>query len=102
MDRLKQEFKSDRTLNQAKSAMLKLRHDWGKDLRVPLWVLQIKQDSEAHQRFKKIAAKVASETFNQTSFYDLHAEQKTPKGYVACLRKCDTFPTDYKDEFLER
>ena len=36
MDRLKQEFKSDRTLNQAKSAMLKLRHDWGKDLRVPL------------------------------------------------------------------
>ncbi|KAG4094799.1 hypothetical protein H8356DRAFT_946484 [Neocallimastix lanati (nom. inval.)] len=62
----------------------------------------IKQDSEAHQRFKKIAAKVASETFNQTSFYDLHAEQKTPKGYVACLRKCDTFPTDYKDEFLER
>ncbi|KAG4102851.1 hypothetical protein H8356DRAFT_930147 [Neocallimastix lanati (nom. inval.)] len=30
MDRLQQKFKSERTLEEVKTTMLKLRHEWGK------------------------------------------------------------------------
>jgi len=36
------------------------------------------------------------------SFYDLSAEKQTSEDYVTCLRRCDTFPADYKDDYLER
>ncbi|ORY20200.1 hypothetical protein LY90DRAFT_634010 [Neocallimastix californiae] len=75
MERLLKEFKSERTLEEVKTAMLKLRHDWGK------------------------AYEYLSE-FN--SFYDLPAEKQTLEDYVTCLRRCDTFPAEYKDDYLER
>ncbi|KAG4101390.1 hypothetical protein H8356DRAFT_932983 [Neocallimastix lanati (nom. inval.)] len=36
------------------------------------------------------------------AFYDLLVEKQTLEDYVTCLRRCDTFPADYKDDYLER
>ena len=36
------------------------------------------------------------------AFYDLAAEKQTLEDYITCLRRCDIFPADYKDEYLER
>ncbi|KAG4101188.1 hypothetical protein H8356DRAFT_1074618 [Neocallimastix lanati (nom. inval.)] len=29
-------------------------------------------------------------------------KKQTLENYVTCLRRCDTFPSDYKDDYLER
>ncbi|KAG4094404.1 hypothetical protein H8356DRAFT_998497, partial [Neocallimastix lanati (nom. inval.)] len=81
MDRLLKEFKSERTLEEVKTAMLKLRHDWGKAY-------------EYLSEFNRPSVREA--------FYDLPAEKQTLEDYVTCLRRCDTFPADYKDDYLER
>ena len=36
------------------------------------------------------------------AFYDIAAEKQTLEGYVTCLRRCNTFPADYKYKYLER
>jgi len=36
------------------------------------------------------------------AFYDVAAEKQTFEGYITCFRRCDTFPEDYKDDYLER
>ncbi|KAG4083623.1 hypothetical protein H8356DRAFT_1064736 [Neocallimastix lanati (nom. inval.)] len=84
MDRLLKEFKSERTLEEVKTAMLKLRHDWGKAY-------------EYLSEFNRLIRPSVRE-----AFYDLPAEKQTLEDYVTCLRRCDTFPADYKDDYLER
>jgi len=32
----------------------------------------------------------------------LSTEKQTLEDYVGCVRRCDTFPTNYKDDYLER
>ncbi|KAG4101834.1 hypothetical protein H8356DRAFT_1383031, partial [Neocallimastix lanati (nom. inval.)] len=81
MDRLLKEFKSERTLEEVKTAMLKFRHDWGKAY-------------EYLSEFNRPSVREA--------FYDLPAEKQTLEDYMTCLRRCDTFPADYKDDYLER
>ncbi|KAG4107442.1 hypothetical protein H8356DRAFT_886662, partial [Neocallimastix lanati (nom. inval.)] len=84
MDRLLKEFKSERTLEEVKTAMLKLRHDWGKAY-------------EYLSEFNRLIRPSVRE-----AFYDLPTEKQTLEDYVTCLRRCDTFPADYKDDYLER
>ncbi|KAG4094851.1 hypothetical protein H8356DRAFT_997862, partial [Neocallimastix lanati (nom. inval.)] len=72
MDRLLKEFKSERTLEELTDETKRL-----------LLVQQVRPSV-------------------REAFYDLPAEKQTLEDYVTCLRRCDTFPADYKDDYLER
>ncbi|KAG4083478.1 hypothetical protein H8356DRAFT_1017464, partial [Neocallimastix lanati (nom. inval.)] len=72
MDRLLKEFTSERTLEELTDETKRL-----------LLVQQVRPSV-------------------REAFYDLPAEKQTLEDYVTCLRRCDTFPADYKDDYLER
>ncbi|ORY12056.1 hypothetical protein LY90DRAFT_637107 [Neocallimastix californiae] len=72
MDRLLKEFKSERTLEELTDETKRL-----------LLVQQVRPSV-------------------REAFYDLPAEKQTLEDYVTCLRRCDTFPADYKDDYLEK
>ncbi|KAG4092838.1 hypothetical protein H8356DRAFT_950092 [Neocallimastix lanati (nom. inval.)] len=44
--------------------------------------------------------KKTTKTPTPKAFYDLHTEKQTLDGYIECLRRCDTFPAEYKDTKL--
>ena len=37
----------------------------------------------------------------QEAMYDLPDEKKTWEGFVECLRMCDAFPSNYRDDYLD-
>ncbi|KAG4102924.1 hypothetical protein H8356DRAFT_1377622 [Neocallimastix lanati (nom. inval.)] len=64
--------------------MLKLRYEWGKAY-------------EYLSEFNRLIRLSVREVF-----YDLAAKKQTLVDYFTCLKRCDTFSEDYKDEYLER
>ena len=38
----------------------------------------------------------------QEAMYDLPEEKKTWEGFVECLRMCDAFPSNYRDDYLDK
>ncbi|ORY21669.1 hypothetical protein LY90DRAFT_515973 [Neocallimastix californiae] len=102
MDRLLKEFKSERTLEEVKTAMLKLRHDWGKAYEYLSEFNRLSRILQLTDETKRLLLVQQVRPSVREAFYDLPAEKQTLEDYVTCLRRCDTFPADYKDDYLER
>ena len=102
MERLLKEFKSERILKEVKQQYLNLGTKWGKayeylaEFNRLSRILQLLDDTKRLLLVQQVRPSV------REAFYDLAAEKQTLEDYVACLRRCDTFSADYKDDYLER
>jgi len=102
MDRLLKEFKSERTLEEVKTAMLKLKHEWVKAYEYLSEFNRLSRILQLSDETKRLLLVQQVRPSVREAFYDLPAEKQTLEDYVTCLRRCDTFPSDYKDDHLER
>ena len=102
MERLQKEFKSERTLVEVKTAMLKLKHEWGKAYEYLSEFNRLSRILQLTDSTKRLVLMQQVRPSIREEFYDLPAEKQTLEGYVECLRRCDTFPADYKNENLEK
>ncbi|ORY10374.1 hypothetical protein LY90DRAFT_518706 [Neocallimastix californiae] len=91
MDRLLKEFKSERTLDEVKTAMLKLRHDWGKAYEYLSEFNRLSRILQLMDETKRLLLVQVRPSVRE-AFYDLPAEKQTLEDYVTCLRRCDIFP----------
>jgi len=102
MDRLLKEFESERTLEEVKTAMLKLKHKWGKAYEYLSEFNRLDRILQLTDETKRLLLGQQVRPSVREAFYDLPAEKQTLEDYVTCVRRCDTFPADYKDDYLER
>ena len=86
MEKFLKEFKSERTLEEVKTAMLKLRHEWGKayeylaEFNRFSRILQLSDETRRLLLVQQVRPSV------REAFYDLAAEKQTLEDYVAYLR----------------
>jgi len=92
MDRLLKEFKSERTLEEVKTVMLKLRHEWGKTYEYLSEFNRLSRILQLSDETKQLLLVQQVRPSVREAFYDLAAENQILEDYVACLRSCDTFP----------
>ena len=99
---LNQQIAESREKEEVKTAMLKLKHEWGKayeylsEFNRLSRILQLTDETRRLLLVQQVRPSV------REAFYDLPVEKQTLEDYVTCLRRCDTFPADYKDDYLER
>ena len=82
--------------------MLKLKHEWGKAYEYLSEFNRLSRILQLSDETKRLLLVQQVRPSVREAFYDLPAEKQTLENYVTCLRRCDTFPSDYKDDYLER
>ena len=98
---LNQQIAESREKEEVKTAMLKLKHEWGKayeylsEFNRLSRILQLTDETRRLLLVQQVRPSV------REAFYDLPVEKQTLEDYVTCQRRCDTFPADYKDDYLE-
>ena len=100
MDRFLKEFKRERTLEKVKTAKLKLRHEWGKAYEYLSEFNRLSRILQLSDKTKRLLLVQQVRPSVREAFYDLAAEKQTLEDYITCLRRCDTFPAAYKDDYL--
>ena len=102
MEMLRTEFKDYRTEDEVKNAMLKLRHKWGKAYEYLASFNRLSRILQLTDETKKLLLMQQVRPSVREEMYNLPQDRQTLDDYIACLRRCDTFPNNYKDEYLER
>ena len=82
--------------------MLRLRHKWGKVYEYLLEFNRLSRILQLNETTRRLLLLQQIRPSIREAFYDLPVEKQSLEGYIECLRKCDTFPADYKNENLEK
>jgi len=102
LKKLEEDYSSERDLDDVKNLMLRLRHDWGKAFEYLSEFNQYSRILKLDEHHKKLVLSWQVRPSVREAFYDLPPEEQTFDGYVKCLKKCDSFPSTYKIDYLER
>ena len=102
LERLLEEFKSERPLAEVKNQMLKLRHEWGKAYEYLAEFNRLSRILQLPDTTRKLLMVQQVRPSIRERFYDLPPERTELQDYVKCLRECDAFPSTYRKESLER
>ena len=102
LKKLEEEYSSERDLEDVKNLMLRLRHDWGKAYEYLSEFNQYSRILKLDELHKKLVLSWQVRPSVREALYDLPSEEQTFEGYVRCLKKCDSFPSTYKIDYLER
>ena len=102
IEKIKNEFKIERSKEEVQMTMLKLRHSWGKayeylsEFNRYSRILGLDDNTKKLIMLQQVRPSIAE------LFYELPEEKQTLEGFVACLRSKDAFPKEVKIEKLER
>jgi len=95
-------LKSERILEEVKITIFKIKHEWGKAYEYLSEFIRLSRILQFSDETKRLLLIQQVRPSVREAFYDLAAEKQTLEGYVTCLKRCDTFLTDFKDEYIER
>ena len=102
LQRLEKEYKMERNIEEVKTTLLKLKYQWGKayeylaEFNRLSRILRLPEETKKHLLMYQVKPSI------QETMYDLPEEKKTWEGFVECLRMCDAFPSNYRDDYLDK
>ncbi|OUM56243.1 hypothetical protein PIROE2DRAFT_19228 [Piromyces sp. E2] len=102
LERIEEEFYSERDIEDVKNQMLKLRHNWGQAYEYLSEFNKYSRILNLSEETKKLVLSWQVKPSIREAFYDLPREERTLEGYIKCLKKCDAFPSTYRIEQLEK
>lgn len=100
--KLEEEFRNERNRDDVKTMMLKLRHEWGNAYEYLVEFNRLSRMLNLSEEVKKLVLFWQVKPSVKEAFYDLPNQEQNLRGFVACLKRCDSFPESYRIDELEK